>query len=174
MSDEQGPQTCKEVNKAMAMAAISLVGWIQQLDEDERNTPGPEGWSVKDHIAHLDVWLRGMVALLNHEDRIAAMGVDADDFQSGDFERMTATIYAQHRDEAWDEVWNRYMATMDAFNETLTDLDDADLQRPYASFLPDAPEDADGAPIVGWIVGNSSHHIDEHLPWMQAIVAGRV
>ncbi|MEZ4581366.1 MAG: hypothetical protein R3A10_06915 [Caldilineaceae bacterium] len=59
MSDEQEPQTCKELNKAMAMAAISLVGWIQDLDEDERTTPGAEGWSVKDHVAHLDVWLRG-------------------------------------------------------------------------------------------------------------------
>ena len=174
MSDEQEPQTCKELNKAMAMAAISLVGWIQDLDEDERTTPGAEGWSVKDHVAHLDIWLRGMVALLRHEDRVAAMGVDAADFESGDFERMNATIYARHRDKSWDEVWGDYMATLDAFNETLTDLDDADLQRPYASFLPDAAEDdGDGAPIVGWIVGNSYHHINEHLPWMQAIVAGQ-
>jgi len=43
VSDEQEPQTCKELNKAMAMAAISLVGWIQDLDEDARTTPGAEG-----------------------------------------------------------------------------------------------------------------------------------
>ncbi|MEZ4610367.1 MAG: hypothetical protein R2838_09015 [Caldilineaceae bacterium] len=75
---------------------------------------------------------------------------------------MNATIYAC-RDKSWDGVWGDYMATLDAFNETLTDLDDTPTYSAYASFLPSAAEDdGDSAPIVGWIVGNSYHHISEH------------
>ena len=34
------------------------------------------GWTVKDHLAHLIPWEQGMIALLKHEPRYAAMGVD--------------------------------------------------------------------------------------------------
>lgn len=171
MSDEQLPSTCKDLNREMAKAAINLVGWAEQLTPAECITPGAEGWSVKDHVAHLDGWLRGMVALLRHENRIAAMGMDTATYLSGDFDRMNDVIQAQHKDESWETVWENYMATMDAFNETVSTLDDADLQRPYSYFQPDEPGGETDPPIVGWLAGNSYLHVQEHLPWMQDIVA---
>lgn len=171
MSENQLPQSWREVNKEMAGAAISLVGWVQQLEPYEQTTAGPEGWSVKDHIAHLDAWLRGMVALLRHQNRVEAMGLDMESYLSGDFDRMNAVIYAQHRDESWETVWDSYMQTFNAFNETISELDDADLQKTYSDFQPDEPGEESSAPIVGKVAANSYEHIREHLPWMHQLVA---
>ncbi|MEZ4610368.1 MAG: hypothetical protein R2838_09020 [Caldilineaceae bacterium] len=81
MSDEQAAGLQRTQQGHGHVAAISLVGWIR-IWTKARTTPGAEGWSVKDHVAHLDVWLRRMVALLRHEGRVAAMGVGAADFES--------------------------------------------------------------------------------------------
>lgn len=171
MGEQRLPATGKDLNKEMAKAAISLFGMIDQLTPAERTTPGAEGWSVKDHVAHLDAWLRGMVVLLHHENRVDAMGVDMETYLSGDFDRMNEVIRALHADESWETVWERYMVTLDEFTAMIVEMDSADLQRTYSYFQPDEPGEESGAPIVAKLAANSYLHIQEHLTWMHAVVA---
>ncbi|GAB4335609.1 MAG: hypothetical protein Kow0010_23150 [Dehalococcoidia bacterium] len=39
------------------------------------------------------------------------------------------------------------------------------------SYLPDEPGEETGAPIVGWIAGNTCAHYEEHLAWISDLVA---
>ena len=49
----------------------------------------------------------------------------------------------------------------------LVSLSDEDLHRPYSYYQPGSPQTAE---VIGWIVGNSYEHYDEHRPWIEAIL----
>jgi len=54
--------------------------------------------------------------------------------------------------------------------ETLEGLSDADLYRPYASYVLDR-EDVRQEPVIYWILGNTSEHFEEHRAYIQALAA---
>ena len=47
-------------------------------------------------------------------------------------------------------------------------MSDADLQRPYNHYQPSSDRQQ---PVIGWIIGNTYGHYEEHQPWIAAIVA---
>src|SRR5437588_10496967 len=68
------------MEKAVLLQSIerswaSLDQLTEGLTEAQLARPGPAGWSVKDHIAHLAAWNLSLVALLEGRDRDAALGV---------------------------------------------------------------------------------------------------
>ena len=48
----------------------------------------------------------------------------------------------------------------------LAEMTEADLLRDYSEY--DPRESYSGRPIVGWIIGDSYDHYDEHLEYMRA------
>ena len=59
------------------------------------------------------------------------------------------------------------LAVRDRLSSRMTD---DDLMRSYSSFLPDEPGEDTGAPIVGWIAGNTFGHYADHRAWIEAMV----
>ena len=53
--------------------------------------------------------------------------------------------------------------------DALAPLSDEDLQRPYSDFDPAATQGAD-RPIIGWIVGDTYDHYDEHRGWIEELL----
>ena len=51
----------------------------------------------------------------------------------------------------------------------LAGLSDADLLKTYRHYQPDEPEENSGAPIIGWIAGNTYEHYAEHQAWVEAL-----
>ena len=92
------PQT-----KAELMAQLAT-GW-QRLDERLQSLSNaqltacaaPGEWSIKDHIAHLMVYERGMVALLRHEPRWAAMQLSVKFVRDSEsFDEINAVLYEHY------------------------------------------------------------------------------
>ena len=54
--------------------------------------------------------------------------------------------------------------------DALAPLSDADLQRPYAEYGEGGGRSAD-RPIIGWIIGDTYEHYEEHLGYLRAILA---
>jgi hypothetical protein len=54
--------------------------------------------------------------------------------------------------------------------DALDGLTDADLFKTYSHYQPDEPGKDSGAPILGWIAGNTYAHYAEHQGWIQALV----
>lgn len=125
---------------------------VGALDDGLLTAPGPEGWSVKDHLAHVARWEEYLVAALEGRDPAAALGLTGG--QDADVEN--AILHARDAGLSPEEV-RRMLADMHAaVVERLRTLDDADLQR-----------------HLGLIEGDTWEHFDEHRGWIGGLRAAR-
>lgn len=148
----------------------TLNRYLDDLTLEQLTVPtDAAGWTVKDHVMHIAVWERGIVGLLRHQVRHAAMGVDDETWEK-DYDEINAVIFEQHRHMTWPEVRSALNAVHDELLAEIAKLEDADLMRPYRDFEDGSTADE---PILGWIDGNTFLHYEEHMPWMDAIVKGR-
>lgn len=159
-----------ELKRRMAKGWDDFQAYLATLTPEQLTQPtDAAGWTAKDHIIHLAVWEDGMTALLNHQARHEAMGLDYETFLSDDFDGKNALIQQRHKDmpleavlETFSEVHGRMMAKLET-------MSDEELEKPYQHYAPDSPRTQ---PVWHWIVGNSFEHYAEHQPWIAAIVEG--
>jgi len=133
------------------------------------------GWTVKDHLGHLVSWEEGITALLRREPRWEAMGVDMELAKSrlvGETEDALNQVMRDRMQElSLAEVRDRLRSANEALKSQVESMDGEELLRGYSHFAPDEPGEETGRPVLGWVVGNSSAHYIEHLPWMRDIAA---
>lgn len=166
------PQDKGELLARMAFAYDALEELLGALDEEGRSRPeSASGWTVKDHLAHLAAWERGIVALLQKRPRYPAMNLDVDLATSGDFDAINDALYQQHRDRSWAEVEADWQETHQRMLYVLDGLNDADLFRTYSYYQPDEPGEDDGTPIMAWIASNTYQHYAEHMGWIKENMA---
>ncbi|HZU76974.1 MAG TPA: maleylpyruvate isomerase N-terminal domain-containing protein, partial [Dehalococcoidia bacterium] len=102
------------------------------LSKEQMARPGPEGWSVKDHLAHLAAWEQGIAALLQSRPRHAAMGIDRALWETHDTDAINAVLHERDRDRTVAEVRSAVDAAGQDLVAALGRLDDGDLVKPYA------------------------------------------
>jgi hypothetical protein len=150
-----------------------LHGYITALDEHEATEPtDAAGWTPKDHVMHLAVWEGGVAALLDRQDRLAYMGIDAALWAAHDYDAINAVIQQRHRDLSWEEVKRRLEESHQRLIAKVEALSQADLLKPYGNYLPIGQENDDGDPVVNRIAGNTFAHYPEHIEWIDAIIQG--
>jgi uncharacterized damage-inducible protein DinB len=142
---------------------------VSPLSEPELTEPGDEGWSVKDHLAHLAAWEESLLALLEGRDRDAALGLPPATLEAGnrDVDWVNARIFEQNQEKPLDQVLEEYRASHARVLAAIGRLSDADLLRPYSSFQPGSEDER---PVINWINGDTWEHDDEHLGWITAIL----
>jgi uncharacterized damage-inducible protein DinB len=138
-----------------------LHGSIARLDAAGMVEPGTDGWSVKDHLAHLAAWEGAVLSLLDGQDPLAAMGV-----APGDTEVENEQIRERYAGRPLAEVRELAERTHSRLLERLSAMSDADLARPLSSFRPDVDSPNKDKPITDWIPGNTWEHFDEHRDWI--------
>lgn len=124
------------------------------------------GWSGKDHLAHLAAWRRLLVTLLTRGEMEAALGAG----RSRSVDEINATIYDRERDSPLPAVLDDFRQAHQRVLAALAPLSIADLSLPYAHYRPDDPETRD-EPVGGWVVGNTFGHDEEHAPVLEALAA---
>lgn len=139
--------------------------------DEQLTKPGPEGWSVKDHVAHLAAWEAGIAALLRKDNRWEAMGLPKD-ITSRDLDenQLNALIHEHDHKHSLTEVRAAFEDSHRQMASAINSLTDADLVKTYSYFQPDEPGDDDGRPIWPRIVGNSYGHYEEHTPWIKTVI----
>jgi hypothetical protein len=175
MSDDQPqPRDRRGLLRRIEAGRAELDAAIAALDERQlTEIRDAQGWAVKDHLAHLAAWERSIVFLLQGRPRHEGLGVDEAAFRASDsegFDRVNAIIQRQAAGQTLAETLTGFRAVHRELLATLDGLTDADLLRTYSSFAPDEPGEETGAPIIGWIVGNSYEHYEEHLGWIRALL----
>lgn len=144
--------------------------YIATLNEQQRTQlTDAAGWTVKDHLIHLAVWEDGVWALLNKQNRAAAMGVDVETWKRWDFDEINAVIQGQHKDESWATVEAKRHASHQRFVEQIEAISEADLARPVKDFQANSTSNT---PVIEVVMGDAFSHYDEHLPWIKAIAEG--
>lgn len=167
---ENRPQTKAELLEQMQQAWTELEQTLDQwTDEQMTGLRDQAGWSIQDHLDHLVPWAEGTVALLERRSRYEAMGIDAATAENSGFDELNAILRARTPRRSLAETRAAARAAHEHLLRTVEGIAEGDLFKPYSYYDPTARGENSGNPVVGWIVGNSSGHYREHLPWIQAI-----
>jgi DinB superfamily len=127
---------------------------------------GASGWTVKDHLVHVGAWERSLFALIQSQDRPAAMGV-AETAEGAD--AINEEIRKLHARDTPEEALAYFRESHVQLVAALGKLTDADLQKPYSHFQPSGPEEK--RPVIGWVAGDTYEHYAEHLGWINHVIS---
>ena len=165
------------MTKAELLAQIDQVwrdfhaGFTRFTAEQIVTPQDPQGWTVKDHLAHLVAWERSCIALLQGRPRHQGLGVDEALYLRHDYDATNAAIQARTQDQPLADVLAVFRTVHQTLLELIAPLSDADLQQPYSHYLPNEPGPGDGPSVIDVIHGNTIGHYLEHLSYMQTLVA---
>ena len=134
---------------------------LERLTEEQMLKPGPEGWSVKDHLAHLVTWERVLIhAHLGGQSFAEATGMD--EATAAATAAMTAESglndYFYRRDQ------ERQLAEVLAdFRETHAEVVAKLEVMEYDELLqPRHPDDPNSARLIDYVAGDTYEHYREH------------
>jgi hypothetical protein len=130
-----------------------------------------DDWNAIDHVTHLTAWERSMVFLLTGRPRHLGLGVPEDLYLSHDLDAINAAIRDQHQGLSLAEALSAFDDVHQEMLDTMSGLTKADLERPYAAYLPDEPGEDRSDPVWTYIAGNTLFHYDEHRGWLEATIA---
>lgn len=156
--DDAMPRDKAELLDRIARGWDELHGALEALSEARLTAPGADGWSIKDHLAHLGAWERSAVAILEGQPRYQVLGVEAAVWQSGDTDQINAQVQARTRARPWAEVLADLRSAHAAMLAALEPRSWVELLVEY-----------DGAPILARIAGNTYEHYAEHLAGIAAL-----
>lgn len=128
-----------------------------------------QGWTGKDHIAHLAAWERSAAYYLEGKPRHQALEVDEALYLTGDFEAMNTAMQKHSAIKTLAEVRADLLDAHDQLLQALRPVTDADLHRPYSYFQPNEPGEETGRTALDVVVDNSLDHYREHLPWIETL-----
>lgn len=158
--------TRSEVFDRIASSCGVLESLLSKLTPQQWQQPLGDGWSPVVHLAHITAWEESLLALLNRQSRAKAMAVPDELWQAHDTDAINAHIARRASKQSEATVKARFQAVHQALLTRLSQLDDEDLALPYAHYQPDAPDVT--APILGWVLGNTSDHYDAHAGWLRS------
>ncbi len=124
---------------------------VDALDERQVTVPGPDGWSAKDHLAHVTRWEEYLLALLDGREGRAELGLE--DGQDSDTDAINDGLHRLDAGRSTDEVRRRLAETHARVVARLESLGAADRERWRAQ-----------------IEGNSHEHYAEHAAWIRALM----
>lgn len=143
---------------------------LDQLNETRVVTASlPNGWSIKDLMAHLMAWQQVSLARL----RAARAGGEPDlptwlEGESPEFEpgihKFNAKIYERYKQTRWSEVyegWKDGFAELIALGEAISEDELSDKTKfPWL----------EGFALMDVLVGTHEHHNQDHWPKVEAVL----
>jgi hypothetical protein len=144
---------------------------IEQLQEEVlTSVKDRQGWTIKDHLAHITAWERSVLFLLQGKERFHGLGVSEETFLTGDFDTINAAIHQQTQNNPLEFVMGELEVVHFDLVTILRELQDSDLQEPVRTYIPEGSRDDSTAVLIQWILGNTTEHYDEHLSWIETLV----
>jgi hypothetical protein len=143
--------------------ALQLV--IAPLNEAQMNLPGAGGWSIKDNLAHLTAWEQFMLqCYLQGRPAHEVVQVDEATWKTLNEDSQNDLLYRRNRDRPAKDVLADLLHSHEQVVATLKQMSFADLMKPHY------PNDPQARPLVGWVIGNTYEHYQEHRVSIEALV----
>jgi hypothetical protein len=161
------PRTVREVLEHVERNWSDLHAVLSGLSENQLVEPGPEGWSVKDHLAHILAWDRVPSTIVSGQPQWVAFGLDQSTYDRIDsVDQLNALIYERHRHRPLADVQAELSSVHAQLVEAIAGLADADLDRAIADFGSDP---TDQRPLRDKIEGDCWGHYAEHTTWLREL-----
>ncbi|MDP9314859.1 MAG: ClbS/DfsB family four-helix bundle protein [Chloroflexota bacterium] len=164
------PQTIAELVVRIREERAALEAVIRPLRESELVRPGVEGWSIKDHLAHIAVWERVLVGK-HLEGRTFAEAAGMDPATAAATIEMTAEtglnewFYRRDRHRPLAEVLTEFEAAHREVLRAVGELRDAALTA-------SSDHDQGYAPtLLQAIIGDTYAHYQEHRWIIERLLA---
>jgi hypothetical protein len=143
-----------------------LGGLVEKLGPDALTARAGDGWTVKDHLAHIGAWESSLRGLIEGQDRLKAMGVQDPVEESTDI--VNEAVFRLHEHETAGQALEYFRDSHSQLMAVLSELSDADLAKPYNHYQPSDPDEK--RPVRGWVAGNTYEHYAEHIEWMNQLL----
>jgi hypothetical protein len=157
-AEQPDPANKTELLARIRAARASLEDTLSGPDDAALSAPGPEGWAVKDHLAHLAAWGRKVLANMDGRSGPQVLGVPEDVYKRGDWVEINEIVRAPDKDRPAEDILDDYRQVHITLLERIEDLPESDL---YG---------ADDK-LRNNIAGNTYGHDEEHKPWIEAVLA---
>jgi hypothetical protein len=123
----------------------------------------PDGWAVKDHLVHIAAWELWLLALFEHQDKLAAMGAAG---ASREIDDVNDIVYANHRDDSVDDALRYFRESHAQLMAVIEKQSTEDFERPYKAFF-DPGAANDEQPVLVAVGANTYEHYEEHVGWIK-------
>jgi hypothetical protein len=143
----------------------ALMDVVGQLSPEQMLTPDEGGWSPKDNLAHLSVWMN--ILLGYHIDQRPAhevAGVTPEVAANWDFQVMNAIFFERYRNQPIERVLDELKRTYEKVHARLESMSFEDLMKPRRA------DDPEKRPILIWILGDTSEHFSEHRETIEKVL----
>lgn len=171
MSDPIIPADKDALLQQMDESWLRLNGFVETLTPAQLTEPtDAAGWNIRDHLDHLRAWESGMISAFQGKSRAQGMGISEDAYASADIDAINEAIRQSTIDVPLPEVRQNLAATHQQLRDLVAATPAEDMHKPYRWFLSDNVVDDDERSMLHKVAGNSSQHMDEHLPWMLGII----
>lgn len=158
----QYPTTVAELVEQIQYNRAELEKLLYRFGEDEMASVTTEnGWTIKDHLAHIVGWEGRLLAGLRGEAGHQWLGVDEASYKELGVDGINATIYQRSLGRPISDALADFRQSYQTVLAEVARLKDADLGRPFDPLVPD-----DGMSLSGGIVVNTSGHYAEHVEWL--------
>ena len=144
----------------------ALLRAIEGLTPEQMSVPDAGGWSIKDNLAHLTAWEQFMLLhyLQGHPPH-EAMQIDAATMERLDENGTNAVLFERNRLRPVANVLDGLRRSHEQVVAFLEQMSFSDLMKPRF------PDDPQARPLIGWVIGNTYEHYQEHLRNIQVIVS---
>ncbi len=157
------PPTVQDVLESIEREWTALQASFSDLDDSQMKVAGVEGWSVKDELAHVAAWARGIAALVRKQRRYPPMGLAEDAAPNTlGIKKMNQMIFERNRDRPLEEVLAELNAAHKDALVAISELSDEDLLRPFDDYQPQDRRPDGHIPVLWLIAGNTYGHYAEH------------
>ncbi len=161
--DEPLPRSTEQLLARVEQGWTELQEVIAGRSEDELTRPGPEGWSVKEHLAHVTFWERQLLRSYI-EGRPAAEVAEMDAETLRDFEPMNQVAAERSRAKSLEQVLAEGRELHAALVAKLA-------SEPLERWMqPRHADDPDERPLMLWIAGNTYGHYGEHAEYIRKML----
>jgi hypothetical protein len=157
------PSTKAELLERIRPARAALEETIGGLSAPQMVAPGHERWSVKDHLIHVAVWERMVVAHLRDGTDHQVVGLDKTAYEAMSLLDLNDRIHALTRDLPLADILREFRESHEATLALLDHLSDEELARPYWR------DDPSGRTAIEKIAGDSYRHYIEHRRWISEL-----
>lgn len=130
--------------------------FISPLNGEQMIMVGNDGWTIKDHIAHLTAWQERTLSMLQ-----ATMdNVEwPDPMPDMTTDQINDQFYKRNVALPLDRVLAEHRAIQQQVLHAIQAMSEEDLNK-TVSWLDDRP-------VVGWVIGDTYEHYEEHTHYIQ-------
>jgi len=166
MADNGLPKRKAELIAQIDQEWSALMDVVEKLSPEQMITPDKGGWTPKDNLAHLTVWMN--ILLDYHMDQRPAhevAGVTPEQAKNWDFDEMNKIFFERHRSDPVEQVLYELNKAYERVRARLDAMSYEDLMKPRRA------DDPEKRPILNWVLGDTSEHFEEHRETIEKTLA---